>query len=101
MYLGYLGVDFAKFKLSGGNIFGMTLLISPYIVWAFINELRPDAFSKRPRLYVGVAVAMPAIGFGVVHYARLFPDAQNAFLILYIPLLQFLCLWIAWMVCKK
>lgn len=101
MYLSYLGVRFAKFKFTGGNILGITLLISPYIVWEFINELRPDAFSKRPRVYVGFAIAMPAIGFGVVHYALRFPDAQNAFLILYIPFMQFICLMLAWGICKK
>jgi hypothetical protein len=101
MYLSYLGVRFAKFEFNGGNVFGITLLLSPYIVWAFINESRHNVFSKRPNVYIGLAIAMPAIGFGVTYYAVLFPDAQNAFLILYIPFMQFMCLAAAWGFCKK
>ena len=101
MYLSYLGVRFADFKFTGGNIFGITLLLSPYIVWTFVNELRPDAFSKRKGVYISFAIAMPIIGFGMVHYTLLFPDAQNAFLILYIPFMQFMCLGVAWAACKK
>ena len=101
MYLSYLGMRLTDFKFSGGNIFGISLLLSPYIVWTFMNERHPYIFSKRPRVYIGFATAMPIIGFIVAYYAVLFPDAQNAFLILYIPIMQFMCLGVAWAVCKK
>ena len=76
-------------------------LMLPYLVWAFINEFRFNTFPKHPRAYIGFSIAMPVIGFGVTYYTVLFPDAQNAFLILEIPLMQFLCLGVAWAACKK
>lgn len=96
MYLAYLGLNLSVFGL-----FFLAWQMSPYIVWAFINEFRPDSFSKRPNVYVFFAMAMPAIGFGMVFYTTLFPDAQNAFFILYIPFVQFVCLALAWVICEE
>ena len=102
MYLYYLGDgNFSDFKFSIGVIFVIIWLLSPYIVWAYANEYRPNSFSKYRYMYIGFAMAMPMIGFGMVYYTKLFPDAQNAFFIFEIPLIQFFCLGVAWAVCKK
>lgn len=99
--LGLVG-DFSKLKIfTFSTFFFITWLMSPYLVWAFINEFRPTPFFKRPRLYMAFAIAMPVIGFCVVGYSLMFNDAQNAFLILEIPLMQFVCLFVAWETCNK
>jgi len=98
--LGYLGVNFSKIFSVGSLIF-LGWFFLPFLVWAVVNERHPESFSKHLRLYIVFAIAMPVIGFGMVHYSLLYPDAQNAFLIIYIPFLQLMCLWVAWMVCKK
>ena len=100
--LDLLNVDFSNPKIFTPSTFVVIAwLMLPYLVWAFINELRPDTFSKHLRTYIGFAIAIPTIGLSTVGYTLMFNDAQNAFLILEIPLMQFFCLGVAWAVCKK
>lgn len=94
-FLYYFGFNIASL---GGAIFSIWLFL-PYMVWAYVSERHPDSFSKHFRLYIVFAIAMPLIGFGMVSYVVLHPDPQAGFFFLYIPFLQFICLWVAWMVC--
>jgi hypothetical protein len=97
-----LGVNFTFSKIfTVGSILFITWLMLPYIVWAFLNERRPDSFCRYPRLYIGFAIAMPIIGFGMVGYASLNSDPQAGFFIFYIPFIQFISLGIVWGLCKK
>lgn len=95
--LGYLGFNLSSF----GSLIIIGWLFLPYLVWALINERHPESFSKHLRLYIVFAIAMPVIGFGMVSYTVLHPDPQAGFILIYIPFLQFMCLSVAWMVCKK
>ncbi|NOT82511.1 MAG: hypothetical protein HOP01_07315 [Gallionella sp.] len=76
-------------------------LMIPYVVWTFINELRPDSFSKRLRVYFGFAIAVPVIEVGAVVYVWFFPDPQAGFAFFYVPFIQLLCLFAAREICKK
>lgn len=98
--LDYLGADFSDIFSVGSLIFFGWLFL-PYLVWAFINERHPESFSKHLRLYIVFAIAMPVIGFIMVRHVVLHPDPQAGFYLIYIPFLQFMCLSVAWMVCKK
>lgn len=97
-----LGVNFSHpeiFTIS--SVVFIIWLMLPYLVWAFINEHNPNSFPKRRLIYVGLAIAMPIIGFAMVGYTSLHSDSQAGFFILYIPLIQFICLGFTWEVCKK
>jgi len=98
--LGYLGSDFSALFSIGSLIF-IGWLFLPYLVWAVVNERHPDSFSKHLRLYIAFAIAMPLIFLYMVSYVVLHPDPQAGFFLIYIPFLQFMCLWVAWMVCGK
>lgn len=98
--LDYLGAD-SSYIFSVGSLIFLGWLFLPYLVWAFINERHPENFSKHLSLYVVFAIAMPVIGFIMVRHVVLHPDPQAGFFLIYIPFLQFMCLSVAWMVCKK
>ena len=96
MYLDYLGMSF----FTGFAVFFVTWLMLPYLIWAFINEFRPNFFPRRPHVYILFAVLMPLIGVGTVGLTLLFPDPQAGMALLYIPLMQFACLVVAREFCK-
>ena len=99
MYLGYIGLWNEPF--TGSTVFTITWFMWPYMVWAFINEFRPNTFPNRRIIYIGFAILIPIIGLGMLVYVTLFPDAQGAFFLFYIPFLQIISLGVAWAVCKK
>jgi hypothetical protein len=74
-------------------------LMSPYIVWALINEYRRGSLCRNPRAYIAIATAIPIIGLGMESYVLLHPDPQAGFYFLYIPFMQFVSLAILWIIC--
>jgi hypothetical protein len=99
--LAYLGVRFRASDFTVATVMFDFWLMSPYIVWAFINERRPDSFSKHPRLYLGFAIGMPIMGAGVVGYVSCYPDPQAGVYFFYLTFIQLMCLWVVWRLCKK
>lgn len=99
--LHYLGINFSHSKFIVFTVFLITWLMLPYIVWGFVNEFRPNTFTKRRFVTIGLAIVMPVVGFAMVGYTSLYPDPQAGFFIFYIPFIQFICLGIAWKACKQ
>ena len=101
IYLGYLSDNFLSPKFyTGASALFVAWLMLPYLVWVFINEFSPNTFAKRPRAYIGFAIAIPTIGAGMAGYILLNPDPQAGFGFFYIPILQFICLATAKDMCK-